>query len=144
MDDLWKSHDATMRDGPRSSDAAVPRRPASSAALHVAHGAGASQTILLVGTCRSERNAMLRQIYHQILLSRRLDRPIAVPEAGSVRLASVTSAVPTLLVAGVLEQEALHLDDAVDPLHVRRGPALPLGLATQGSMNPSIAVRAGY
>jgi hypothetical protein len=54
---------------------------------------------------------MLRQIYRQTLLSRRLDRPIAVPQAGSVRLTSATSAVPTLLVAGVaLEQEPLHLE----------------------------------
>src|SRR6185369_5661912 len=49
--------------------------------------------------------------------------------------------VPALLAAGVaLEQEPMHLHDAVDPLHVRRGPALPLGLTTQESMNPSIAV----
>src|SRR3954463_8807011 len=61
--------------------------------------------------------------------------------AGVARVHGDAPLVPALLAAGVaLEQEPMHLHDAVDPLHVRGGPALPLGLATQESMNPSIAV----
>lgn len=61
--------------------------------------------------------------------------------AGVARVHGNAPLVPALLAAGVaLEQEPMHLHDAVDPLHVRRGPALPLGLTTQESMNPSIAV----
>src|SRR4051812_45034701 len=52
--------------------------------------------------------------------------------AGVARVHGDAPLVPALLAAGVaLEQEPMHLHDAVDPLHVRRGPALPLGLATQ-------------
>src|SRR4051812_45853578 len=71
-----------------------------------------------------------------------LSQPISRPsEAGVARVHGDAPLVPALLAAGVaLEQEPMHLHDAVDPLHVRGGPALPLGLATQESMNPSIAV----
>ena len=61
--------------------------------------------------------------------------------AGVARVHGNAPLVPALFATGVaLEQEPVHLHDPVDPLHVRRGPALPLGLATQEGMNPSIAV----
>src|SRR5829696_4633616 len=61
--------------------------------------------------------------------------------AGVARVHGNATLVPALPAAGVaLEQEPMHLHDAVDTLHARRGPALPLGLAAQESMNPSIAV----
>ena len=43
--------------------------------------------------------------------------------------------------AGVaLEQEAVHLHHAKDPLHVRRESALPLGVPTQERVDAPIAV----
>src|SRR4051812_36044796 len=61
--------------------------------------------------------------------------------AGVARVHGNAPLVPALLAASVaLEQEPMHLHDAVDPLNVRGGTTLPFGLATQESMNPSIAV----
>src|SRR4051795_8507992 len=73
-----------------------------------------------------------------------LSQPISRPSEHQrvLRASGNAPLVPALLAAGVAqEQEPMHLHDAVDPLHVRRGPALPLGLATQESMNPSISRR---
>src|SRR3954447_10159942 len=54
--------------------------------------------------------------------------------AGVARVHGNAPLVPALLAAGVaLEQEPMHLHDAVDPLHVRSGTTLPFGLAAQES-----------